>query len=86
MVIITADGPLQSLLQGVKEPAEVRDKNGKVLGHYTPVLTPEEAAWYDKTKKLFDLEEAERIFEAERDQWRPLREFWKELKGQKDAS
>ena len=60
MVILTADGSLQNLLQGVKEPAEVRDKSGKVLGHYTPVVTAEEAAWYEKAKKLFDLEEAER--------------------------
>jgi len=67
MVILTADGPLQNLLQGVKEPAEVRDKTGKVLGHFTPVLTPEEAAWYEKAKKLFDLEEAERVLETEKD-------------------
>ena len=85
MVILTADGPLQNLLQGVKEPAEVRDKSGKVLGHYTPVLTPEEAAWHEKAKKLFDLEEAERILAAERDAGRSLQEFWQELKGQKDA-
>ena len=86
MVILTADGPLQNLLQGVKEPAEVRDKDGKVLGHYTPVLTPEEAAWYEKTKKLFDLEEAERVLATERDSGRSLKEFWEEIKGQKDAS
>jgi hypothetical protein len=85
MVILTADGPLQNLLQGVKEPAEVRDKNGKILGHYTPVLTPEEAAWYEKAKKLFDLDEAERVLATERDAGRPLNEFWQELKGQKDA-
>ena len=68
MVILTADGPLQNLLQGVKEPAEVRDKTGKVLGHFTPVLTPEEAAWYEKAKKLFDLEEAERVLEGATDE------------------
>jgi hypothetical protein len=85
MVILTADGPLQNLLQGVKEPAEVRDKSGKVLGHYTPVLTPEEAAWYEKAKKLFDLEEAERVLATERDSGKPLQEFWHELKGRKDA-
>ncbi len=85
MVILTADGPLQNLLQGVKEPAEVRDKSGKVLGHYTPVLTPEEAMWYEKAKKLFDLEEAERVLASERDAGRPLQEFWQELQGQKDA-
>jgi hypothetical protein len=85
MVILTADGPLQNLLQGIKEPAEFRDKSGKVLGHYTPVLTPEEAARYEKIKNLFDLEEAERILERERDSGRSLQEFWQELKGHKDA-
>ena len=85
MVILTADGSLQNLLQGVKEPAEVRDKSGKVLGHYTPVVTAEEAAWYEKAKKLFDLEEAERVLATERDAGRPLQEFWQELQGQKDA-
>jgi hypothetical protein len=67
MVILTADGPLQNLLQGIKEPAEFRDKSGKVLGHYNPVLTPEEAAQYEKLKNLFDLEEAKRVFETEKD-------------------
>jgi hypothetical protein len=85
MVILTADGSLQNLLQGVKEPAEVRDKSGKVLGHYTPVVTAEEAAWYEKAKKLFDLEEAERVLATERDAGRPLQEFWQELEGQKDV-
>jgi hypothetical protein len=85
MVILTADGPLQNLLQGVKEPAEVRDKSGKVLGHYMPVLTPEEAAWYEKANKLFDLKEAERVLATERDAGRPLQEFWQELQGQKDV-
>jgi len=85
MVILTADGSLQNLLQGVKETAEVRDKSGKVLGHYTPVVTAEEAAWYEKAKKLFDLEEAERVLASERDAGRPLQEFWQELQGQKDA-
>jgi len=85
MVILTADGSLQNLLKGVKEPAEVRDKSGKVLGHYTPVVTAEEAAWYEKAKKLFDLEEAERVLATERDAGRPLQEFWQELQGQKDA-
>ena len=85
MVIITADGALQNLLQGVKELAEIRDKSGKVLGHYTPVAAEEEAELRDKVKDAFDLQEAERLLAAERDLGRPLKEFWRELKGQKDA-
>jgi hypothetical protein len=56
-----------------------------MLGHYTPALTPEEVASPEKAKSFFDLEEAERVFAAERDLGRPLKEFWRELKGQKDA-
>jgi hypothetical protein len=67
MVILTADGPLQNLLQGVKEPAEVRDKNGKVLGHYTPVVASNESALREKAKKLFDLEEAKRVAASEKE-------------------
>jgi len=80
MVILTADGPLQNLLHGVKEPAEVRDKSGKVLGHYTPVLTPEEAAWYEKMKKLFDLEEADRVLQTEKDKGFTFEEVMEHLK------
>jgi hypothetical protein len=83
MVILTADGALQNLLQGVKEPAEVRDRNGKVLGHYTPVLTPEETAWYEKLKKLFDLEEAQRVLDTELHDGRSLQEFWQDLQSKR---
>jgi hypothetical protein len=67
MVILNADGPLQDLLQGVKEPAEVRDKNGKVLGHYTPKLVPSEAELREKAKKLFDLDDAKKVAATEKE-------------------
>ncbi len=60
MTVLTADDVLLSRLRGVYEPVEIRDPSGKVLGHYTPALTPEEAARYARIKGLFDLEEAER--------------------------
>jgi hypothetical protein len=67
MVILTADGSLGDLLKGVKEPAEIRAKDGKVLGHYTPVIAPDETSRYEKLKKLFDFEEAKRVAETERE-------------------
>jgi hypothetical protein len=85
MVILTADGPLQNLLQGVKEPAEIRDKQGKVLGHYTPVLTPAATESRDKAKDPFDLEEAERVLAAERDLGRPLQGILRDLQARTDA-
>ena len=62
MTVITADELWLSRLRGVIEPVEIRDPSGKLLGHYTPALTAEEAARYEKLKGLFDLEEAERAF------------------------
>ena len=60
MTVLTADELWLSRLRGVREPIEIRDPSGKLLGHYTPALTPEEVARYEKIKGLFDLEEAER--------------------------
>lgn len=42
------------------EPVEVRDASGRVLGHYTPVLSPEQKALQEKANALFDMEEAKR--------------------------
>lgn len=82
MSYLTADNPLLDRLRGIVEPVEIRDPNGKVLGHYTPVMTPEVAALYEKAKALFgpeELEEAERAAAAERGQGRPLSEILQDL-------
>jgi hypothetical protein len=60
MNYLTADDSLQDLLRGVVEPVEIRDPSGKVLGHYTPAVSPEEAELYEKAKALFDPAEMER--------------------------
>ncbi len=60
MSYLTADDAIQDFFRGVVEPVEVRDSEGKVLGHYTPVVSPEEAARYEKIKGLFDPEELKR--------------------------
>jgi hypothetical protein len=80
MTVLTADNVLLSRLRGLYEPVEIRDPSGKVLGYYTPVVTPEDAEWYAKVKGLFDLEEAERIALAEWDQGRSLAECWEEIR------
>jgi hypothetical protein len=80
MTVLIADEVFLARLRGVVEPVEIRDPSGKLLGHYTPALTPEEAARYAQIKGLFDLEEAERILAGERDQGRPLAEIWEEIR------
>ncbi len=80
MTVLTADDVLLSRLRSVCEPVEIRDKSGKVLGHYTPLLTAEEAAEYAKLRSLFDLEEAERTLATQRDQGRPLAEILQSLR------
>ncbi len=54
--------------------------SGKVLGHYTPALTPEEAAAYARLKALFDLEAAERTLTTQRDQGQPLADILERLR------
>jgi hypothetical protein len=63
---VTVEGSLQKLLNGVKETVEIRDSSGKILGHFTPVLSPEEADLYARAAELFDLEELDRIAATER--------------------
>jgi hypothetical protein len=64
---ITADGPLLARLGGLVDPVEIRDEDGKILGVYTPALTPEEAALYARAAELFDWDEAERVAATQRE-------------------
>jgi len=52
-------------LRGILEPVEIRDDEGKLLGHYTPVVSPEELAAYEKARGLFDRDEMRRRKETE---------------------
>ena len=75
MAFLTVDESLQDMLQGVVEPVEFRDARGNVLGHYTPVVSPDLAEMYEKAKRLFDAKELDRIEREERGQGRPLAEI-----------
>jgi hypothetical protein len=79
MNVLTADEVMAARLQGIKEPVEIRDVSGKVLGHYTPVGSPENAELYARVEELFDLEEAERTLATQRGQGIPLEEFWRRM-------
>ena len=58
---LTADRPLLERLEGIMEPVEIRDPDGRVLGAFTPALSPEEAEAYRKAAELFDPAELDRI-------------------------
>jgi hypothetical protein len=79
MTVLIADEVLLTRLRGVVEPIEIHDPSGKILGRYTPILTPEETARILRLKGLFDLEEAERILATQRDQGRPLADILQRL-------
>jgi hypothetical protein len=78
--VLTADGSLQNLLRGVVQPTEIRDPSGRIMGYYTPVHSPEEAEVYAKVAGLFDLEEARRVLQTQRDQGRTLEEIMRDLR------
>ncbi|HVS39023.1 MAG TPA: hypothetical protein VMS17_25920 [Gemmataceae bacterium] len=61
MNYLTADQPLLERLEGIMEPVEIRGPDGKVLGTFTPALSPEEQEAYRQAAALFDPEELDRI-------------------------
>jgi hypothetical protein len=65
MNYLTADELLQDRLCGIVEPVEVRDARGKVLGYFTPLVSPEDKAKYARLAELFDRQEAERLAATE---------------------
>src|ERR1700722_1847959 len=48
MNYLTADEAMCDHLRGVLEPVEIRDEKGKLLGQYTPFVSAEERALYEK--------------------------------------
>jgi hypothetical protein len=85
MNFITADDVLRDRLGGIVEPVEIRDTTGRVLGVYSPVLSPEEEAFYARAHELFDPEELDRIEREEKGQGRPLAELWERLRAAEKA-
>jgi hypothetical protein len=65
MSYLTIDDALCDHLRGVLETVELRDANGKLLGHFTPSVSAEELALYEKAKRLFDPAEIKRRKETE---------------------
>jgi hypothetical protein len=57
---IVADEALLSRFHGFMEPVEIRDPEGNLIGVYTPNVTPEMKAMYERAVELFDWEEIDR--------------------------
>jgi hypothetical protein len=86
MNYITIDDEFYYHLRGILEPVELRGSNGEVLGTFTPLVTPELRALYEKAKKSFDPAEMERrAQEAKSGKGIPLAEFWRRLHASEDA-
>ena len=85
MQTITAPEPVQQLLAGVHEKAEIRDLEGKLIGFFTP-LAAHEAEVYERAKALFDPVEMERIVATEHGKGRPLADIWADLKAREPVS
>jgi hypothetical protein len=79
MIPVTVNKDIAAVLGGYVDAVEVRDEEGRVLGHFLPYLTPEARDFYEHPEKHFDMAEVERIEREELGQARPLAELWKEL-------
>jgi hypothetical protein len=65
MIPLTVNEDVAALIGGYIDTVEVRDAQGRVLGHFLPYLTPAARDFYDHPEAYFDLEECKRRAEAE---------------------
>ncbi|MGC1649687.1 MAG: hypothetical protein WA741_28010 [Candidatus Sulfotelmatobacter sp.] len=82
MNYLTADESMCDRLRGILEPVEIRDAEGKLLGHYTPYVSPEVLAAYEKARTLFDPAEMQRRRESAKGQGRPFSEVIRRLQAE----
>jgi hypothetical protein len=61
MTTMTADQVWLDRLNGIAEPVEILGPDGRVMGTYTPALSPEEEEAYRQAAALFDPAELDRI-------------------------
>jgi hypothetical protein len=80
MIPLTVNEEIAGVLGGYVDAVEVRDEQGRILGHFMPYLTPEARDFYEHPEKYFDMQEIERIEREERGTGRPLAEFWESMR------
>jgi hypothetical protein len=77
MSTISVTSDLMTQLQGMRQPLELRDQHGILLGYFQPTSSAER---YDEMMKTCPYsEEDRRRFATETEQGRPLREILQEL-------
>jgi hypothetical protein len=60
MIPLTVNDDVAGLLGGYVDAVEVRDEQGRVLGHFLPYLTPEAREFSEHHEAYFDMEELKR--------------------------
>ncbi len=61
MTTLNADQVWMDRLNGIAEPVEIVGPDGRVMGTYTPALSPEDDEAYRQAAALFDPAELDRI-------------------------
>lgn len=74
--VVVEDERMLATLDALSQQAEVCDKNGRVLGYYSP--KPARVYW--GAKSPLSPEERERILREELSTAKPLSEFWEDMK------
>jgi hypothetical protein len=75
---LTIDRTLLAQLLAVKEPVEIVDPDGKIVGRFTPMT--EDEAERQRIASLFDLDKARETLARERGKGRPLQEILARLR------
>jgi hypothetical protein len=84
MTYITADETLLQRLSGIREPVEIRDETGRVVGHYAPAETQDIKALQEEARRLFDFDKARETLQRESGKGRPLSEIWASIKSREE--
>jgi hypothetical protein len=79
MIPLTVNEEVAAVLGGYVDAVEVRDEQGRVLGHFVPYVTPQARDVYEHPEKYFNPEETRRRIAAEHGQGRPLAEILRDL-------
>jgi hypothetical protein len=79
MISLTVDKDVAAVLGGYVDAVEIRDEQGRVLGHFVPYLTPQARDVHEHPERYFDLAEVERLAATGRGEGRPLAEILRDL-------
>lgn len=81
MTAKTADAATIAFISQLKEPTEIRDPQGRVLGFFTPSEALSEA----EIRAMFDIEKASDTLAREQGKGSSLTEIWERIKAKAKA-